>query len=60
MEWNLRCRCGERYKSSTSVQTCKKCKAKIYPVPEWLTPEDRTFQEQRNRRKVRKLDFEVR
>jgi len=60
MEWNLRCRCGERYKSSSNIQTCRKCKAKIYPVPEWLTPEDRTFQEQRSNRKVRKLDFEVR
>lgn len=60
MEWNLRCRCGERYKSSDKIQTCKKCNAQIYPVPEWLTPEDKSFQEQRNNRKVRKINFEVR
>lgn len=60
MEWKLRCRCGEKIIASDKIQTCKKCNARIYPVPEWMSEQDLSFQEQRSKRKVRKLDFDVR
>ena len=55
-------RCGAVLSSSLRIQTCKKCNTIIYPIhdKDVLTASDLEFQESRKKRKVRKLDFEIR
>jgi len=54
--------CGVVLSSSVKIQTCKKCNTIIYPIHEKdvLKESDLEFQESRKKRKVRKLDFEIR
>ncbi len=59
----MRCKkCGFVMESTGKIQTCKKCSTVIYPVTDKniLSSEDLEFQESRKRRRVRKLDFEIR
>mgnify|MGYP004308077937 CR=1 FL=1 len=55
-------RCGAKLGSSLKIQTCKKCNKIIYPIhdKDVLKETDLQFQESRKRRRVRKLDFEIR